>query len=60
MNFVPNMALITVNSKEAHDTKIFISLLGRAFKMMKNGIYFILIVFLFLVVELFKILIYAN
>ena len=27
----------------ARDTKFFISLLERAFKMMKNGIYFILI-----------------
>ena len=38
--------------------KIFISLFKRAFKMMKNGVY--LIVIAFLVVELFEILIYAN
>ena len=35
-----------------------INLLGRAFKVMKNGVYFIIIAFL--VAELFKILIYAN
>ena len=38
--------------------KYFISLLGRAFKVMKNGVYFIVIAFL--VAELFKILVYAN
>lgn len=37
---------------------IFISLLGKAFKMMNNGIHFILIAFL--IDELFKILINAN
>jgi len=37
---------------------IFYSLIGRAFKMKKNGIYFIAMAFL--VAELFKILIYAN
>ena len=36
----------------------FINLLRRAFKVMKNGVY--LIVIAFLVAELFKILIYAN
>ena len=36
----------------------FISLFERAFKMMKNGLYFIVIALL--VAELFKILIYAN
>ena len=36
----------------------FISLFERAFKMMKNGIYFIVIALL--VAKLFKILIYAN
>ena len=41
-----------------YDTKIFISLFKRAFKMMKNGVYFIMIALL--VVELFEILIYAN
>ena len=39
--------------ESVYDTKSFISLLGRAFKMMKNGIYFIAIAFL--VAELFKI-----
>ena len=42
----------------AHDTKFFIILFERAFKMMKNGVYFILIALL--VAELLKILIYAN
>ena len=37
---------------------LFISLFERAFKMMKNGVYFIVIAPL--VAELFKILIYAN
>ena len=41
-----------------YDTKFFISLLQRAFKMMKNGVYFIVIADL--VAELFKILVYAN
>ena len=41
-----------------YDMKYFISLLGRAFKVMKNGVYFIVIAFL--VAELFKILVYAN
>ena len=36
----------------------FIKLFQRAFKVMKNGIYFI--VMALLVAELFKILIYAN
>ena len=36
----------------------FITLFKRAFKMMKNGLYFIVIALL--VAELFKILIYAN
>ena len=40
-------------------TKFFISSLERAFHMMKNGVYFIVIIAL-LVAELFKILIYAN
>ena len=38
--------------------KFFINLLGRAFKVMKKGVYFIVIGFL--VAELFKILIYGN
>ena len=41
-----------------HDTKRFISLLRRDFKMMKNGVYFTVIAFL--VAELFNILVYAN
>ena len=42
----------------AHNTKFCIILFERAFKMMKNGVYFIVIALL--VAELFKILIYAN
>ena len=38
--------------------EFFINLLGRAFRVLKNGIYFIAITFL--VAELFEILIYAN
>ena len=38
--------------------EIFINLSGRAFKVMKNGVRFIVIAFL--VAELFKILINAN
>ena len=38
--------------------KFFISSLWRAFKVMKNGVYFIVIAFLF--AQLFKILGYAN
>ena len=41
-----------------HFVKFFVSLFQRAFKMMKNGVYFIVIALL--VAELFKILIYAN
>ena len=39
-------------------TKVFINSLGRAFREIKNDVYFIVIAFL--VTELFKILIYAN
>ena len=42
----------------AYDTKFFISLFERTFKVMKNGVYFIVIALL--VVELFEILFYAN
>ena len=45
-------------SLSVYDTEIFISLLERAFKMIKNGVYFIVIALL--IVELFEILIYAN
>ena len=41
-----------------YDMKFFISLFQRAFKMMKNGVYFIVIAVL--VAVLFKILVYAN
>ena len=40
----------------AYDTKFFINLFERAFKMMKNGVYFIVIALL--VAELFKNLVY--
>ena len=36
----------------------FINLIERAFKVMKNGVYFIVIALL--VAKLFKILVYAN
>ena len=41
-----------------YDTKFFTNLLGRAFRAMKNGVYFIVIAVL--VAELFKIMDYAN
>ena len=41
-----------------YDTKLFISLFERAFKMMKNGVYFMAIALV--VAVLFKVLIYAN
>ena len=41
-----------------HMTKNFISLFERAFKLMKNGVCFVVIALV--VAELFKILIYAN
>ena len=41
-----------------YEKKFFIILFERAFKMIKNGVYFIVIALL--VAELFKILIYAN
>ena len=44
--------------KSAFEAKFIISLFERAFKMTKNGVYFILIALL--VAALFKILIYAN
>ena len=46
-------------SFKVHMTRnFFISFFERAFKMMKNGVYFIVIALL--VAELFKILVYAN
>ena len=42
----------------AYEAKCFIMLFGRAFKMTKNGVYFIVMALFF--AELFKILIYAN
>ena len=48
---------VTPNSVKVHMTRNF-SLFERAFKMMKNGVYFIVIALL--VAELFKILVYAN
>ena len=44
--------------KSVYDTKYFTSLSERAFKVIKNGIYFI--VMAFFVAELFKVLVYAN
>ena len=45
-------------SQSVHNTNIFISLFERAFKLMKNGVYFS--VMALLVAKLFKILIYPN
>ena len=57
--FVQGFEAVNINiSLNACDTKFFISLFERAFKMMKNGVYFIRIALL--VAELLKILIYAN
>ena len=50
--------ILCVNIYSAYDTNLFISLFERAFKMMKNGVYSIVIALL--VAELFKILVYAN
>ena len=47
-----------VEIKEGYETKFFISLFERGFKMMKNSVYFIVIALL--VAELLKILIYAH
>ena len=51
-------SLVGVKGLSVYEAKYFISLSGRAIKMMKNGVYFIVIAFL--VAELFKILVYAN
>ena len=48
----------TVRIPPVYDTKFFISQFVKAFKVMKNGVYFIVISFLF--AELFKILVYAS
>ena len=48
----------TNSASSAYEAKFFIILFERAFKMMKNGVYFIVIALL--VAKLFKILIYAN
>ena len=45
-------------SLKVYMTQFFINLLGRAFRAMKNGVYFIVIAVL--VAELFKIMDYAN
>ena len=53
------VAVFTLNhGKVPMKRNFFIRLFERAFKMMKNGVYFIVIALL--VAELFKILIYAN
>ena len=44
--------------ESVYDTKFFTSLFKRAFKVMKNGIYFIVIAFF--VAELSKFLVYVN
>ena len=53
MSIVSNVSMVYLS---AHDTKFFIILFERAFKMMKNGVYFTLIALL--LAELFKI--YGN
>ena len=55
---VPKTRPTAQGDESAHDTKFFIILFERAFKMMKNGVYFIVIALL--VAESFRILIYAN
>ena len=59
--YIESFLYRTMSAKARADTtytKFFISLLERAFKMMKNGVYFTVIALL--VAELFKILVYAN
>ena len=51
-------SLVGVKGLSVYEAQYFISLLRRAIKMMKNGVYFVVIAFL--VAELFKILVYAN
>ena len=58
LNLAPLMFLWSEEEVSAYETKFFISLFERAFKVMKNGVYFIVIALL--VAELFKILVYAN
>ena len=53
-----DLSIGLISTWSAYETKFFISLFERGFKMMKNGIYFIVIALL--VAELLKILIYAN
>ena len=56
---VQGFEAVNINiSLSAYETTFFTSLFERAFKMMKNGVYFIRIALL--VAKLFKILIYAN
>ena len=50
--------MLLLNLKVHMTRNFFIDLLGRTFKVMKNGVYFIVIAFL--VAELFKVFIYAN
>ena len=58
LNLAPLMFLWNEEEVSAYETKFFISLFERAFKVMKNGVYFIVIALL--VAELLKILVYAN
>ena len=51
--------VLATDAVKVHTTRnFFISLFERAFKMLKNGVYFIVIALL--IAELFKILVYAN
>ena len=54
----PHSNLESSLSLRVYETNFVISLLKRAFKVMKNGVYFMVITFL--VAKLFNILIYAN
>ena len=60
VEWVQTPARPTLRVFKVHLTQkfVFISLFERAFKMVKNSVYFIVIALL--VAELFKILIYAN
>ena len=57
-NFHMYLEEVKILSLKVYGMSFLLSLFERAFKMMKNGVYFI-VVTLF-VAELFKIMIYAN
>ena len=47
-----------MKSISAYEAKFFVSLFERAFKIIRDGVYFIMIALL--IAELFKIVMYAN